>query len=232
MHPLDNPIWLALNTRHAHFAESSERARRFVSEVSLLGGFEFDDDAAYESMAQIVRNGATVGLFLEKQYTPRPGWNVIVDMPLPQMVCDNGGLDKAGRSGKGAAAVDFLELDDADSPEMIQLTALTKPGPFSSRTHELGTYLGIRENGKLVAMSGERLKVPGFTEVSAVCTHPDHLGKGYARMLMTEVMRRIQQRGETACLHVRPDNARAIELYQRLGFRERRRLHLAVLRKD
>jgi predicted GNAT family acetyltransferase len=232
MHPLDNPIWLALNTRHAHFAESSEGARRFVPEVSLLGGFEFDEDAAYEAMAQIVRKGGTVGLFLEKQYTPRPGWNVIIDMPLPQMVCDNRGVDQAGQSAKGAAPVEFLELDDADSPEMIELTALTQPGPFSSRTHELGTYLGIRENGKLVAMSGERLKVPGFTEVSAVCTHPDHLGKGYARMLMREVMRRIQQRGETACLHVRPDNARAIELYQRLGFRERRRLHLAVLRKN
>ncbi len=114
---------------------------------------------------------------------------------------------------------------------MIELTAMTKPGPFSTRTHELGTYLGIRLENKLVAMSGERLKVPGLTEVSAVCTHPDHLGKGYARILMAEVMRRIRERGETPFLHSRQDNLRAVELYKRLGFRERKLGHFAVLRK-
>ena len=115
---------------------------------------------------------------------------------------------------------------------MIALTALTKPGPFSTRTHELGIYLGIRSGEKLVAMAGERLKVPGFTEVSAVCTHPDHTGKGYAALLMTEVMRGIRQRGETPFLHVRGDNDRAIAIYKRLGFRERKLGHFAVLRKE
>jgi predicted GNAT family acetyltransferase len=115
---------------------------------------------------------------------------------------------------------------------MIELTALTKPGPFGKRTHELGTYLGIRRDGKLVAMAGERLKVPGHTEVSAVCTHPDHTGHGYARILMSEVMRRIRVRGERPFLHVREDNVRAIALYERLGFEARVKLHLAVLRKD
>ena len=89
---------------------------------------------------------------------------------------------------------------------MLELTALTKPGPFGTRTHELGTYIGLREEGKLVAMAGERLKVPGYTEISAVCTHPEHNGKGYAGLLMTEIMRRIRERGETAFLHVRQDN--------------------------
>jgi predicted GNAT family acetyltransferase len=115
---------------------------------------------------------------------------------------------------------------------MMELTALTKPGPFGRRTHELGTYLGIRRDGKLIAMAGERMKIPGYTEVSAVCTHPRHTGHGYARILMTEIMRRILGRGETPFLHVREDNTRAIELYRRLGFSERARLHLAVLRKD
>jgi predicted GNAT family acetyltransferase len=114
---------------------------------------------------------------------------------------------------------------------MIELTALTKPGPFSTRTHELGTYLGIRDAGKLVAMAGERLKVPGFTEVSAVCTHPEHTGHGYARILMSEVMRRIRSRGEAPFLHVREDNVRAIALYERLGFAVRVVAYLAVLRK-
>jgi predicted GNAT family acetyltransferase len=96
----------------------------------------------------------------------------------------------------------------------------------------MGTYVGIRCDGKLVAMAGERLKVPGYTEVSAVCTHPDHTGKGYARLLMTEVMRGIRDRGEIPFLHVRGDNTRAIELYERLGFRTRTMPHLAVLRKS
>jgi predicted GNAT family acetyltransferase len=125
----------------------------------------------------------------------------------------------------------IVDLGAADVPEMLELTALTKPGPFNRRTHELGTYLGIRRDGKLVAMAGERLKVRGYTEVSAVCTHPEHTGHDYARILMTEVMRRICDRGETPFLHVREDNVRAIELYKRLGFKQRVLSHLAVLRK-
>ena len=125
----------------------------------------------------------------------------------------------------------IVELGPQDSAEMIALTALTKPGPFSTRTHELGTYLGIRDSGTLVAMAGERLKVPGHTEVSAVCTHPDHTGKGYAAILMLEVMKGIRGRGETPFLHSRQDNLRAIEVYKRLGFRERKQGHFAVLRK-
>jgi predicted GNAT family acetyltransferase len=114
---------------------------------------------------------------------------------------------------------------------MLDLTALTKPGPFGPRTHELGYYVGIRDGGKLVAMAGERLKVPGYTEISAVCTHPDHLGKGYAAALMSEIMRSIRARGEKPFLHVRGDNSRAIAIYERLGFHTRWQGHFAVLRK-
>ena len=124
----------------------------------------------------------------------------------------------------------MVELGPQDSAEMLALATLTKPGPFGTRTHELGSYVGIRFQGKLVAMAGERLKVPGYTEVSAVCTHPDHTGKGYARVLMTEIMRRIRERGETPMLHVRADNSRAVQLYERLGFRIRKEMHFAVLR--
>jgi predicted GNAT family acetyltransferase len=115
---------------------------------------------------------------------------------------------------------------------MLDLATLTKPGPFGPRTHELGAYLGIRVEGKLVAMAGERLKVPGYTEVSAVCTHPEYAGKGYARSLMSEVMRRIRSRGEIAFLHVRQSNTRAVALYERLGFRTRMVVQFTVLRKS
>jgi predicted GNAT family acetyltransferase len=145
------------------------------------------------------------------------------------MLCENG---NGVLSSSITREVALEKLGAGDSEEMIALTALTKPGPFNNRTHELGTYLGIRCNGRLVAMAGERLKVPGYTEVSAVCTHPEHVGRGYARVLMTEVMRSICERGEKSFLHVREDNVGAIGLYEKLGFRRRARVHLAVLRKE
>jgi predicted GNAT family acetyltransferase len=146
---------------------------------------------------------------------------------MPEMVYQNASAPLS----RSSSDPEIVELGAADVSEMMELTALTKPGPFNQRTHELGTYLGIRRDGKLVAMAGERLKIPGYTEVSAVCTHPEHTGHGYARILMTEVIERICSRGETPLLHVREDNLRAIELYQRLGFAQRVLLHFAVLRK-
>jgi ribosomal protein S18 acetylase RimI-like enzyme len=228
MHPLDNVIWNALTTRQANFAESFLDARRFSRDVTSLGAFHEPIERGYESLAGLLGTGGTVALFLEKPYEPRPGWNLIADAPLLQMACENGDAPIPSRSG---SASPIVELTPADSPEMVELTALTKPGPFGTRTHELGTYLGIRHEGKLVAMSGERLKVPGYTEVSAVCTHPEHTGKGYAGTLMMEVMRRIRQRGEVPFLHVRQDNLRAIELYKRLGIAERGVVYLAVITK-
>ena len=228
MHPLDNVIWQALTTRHAQFAESFGEARRFVREVGPLGAFCEYGPQGFESLAGLVGPGGTVGLFLDDPYEGRDGWSYVVGAPLLQMIADNGIVPPAAKDG----SLELIELGTPDSAEMIELTTLTKPGPFGSRTHELGAYLGIRQDGMLVAMAGERLKVPGHTEVSAVCTHPEHTGKGYAGILMTEVMRRIRDRGETPFLHVRQDNVRAIEIYKRLGFRERKLGHFAVLRKE
>ena len=122
----------------------------------------------------------------------------------------------------------FRKLTEADVPEMLALTKLTEPGPFLPRTIELGSYFGIHESGSLVAMAGERLHLTGFTEVSAVCTHPDFRGRGYGNALMSAVISRIMRRGETPFLHVKTDNA-AVRLYQKLGFRIRAQLHLAVI---
>ncbi len=228
MHPLDNVIWQALTTRDAQFAESFDEARRFVREVGPLGAFCEHSPRGYASLAGLVGPGGTVGLFLDEPYESREGWSFVVGAPLLQMIADNG----IAPSGRPDPNLQLIELGPQDSAEMIELTSLTKPGPFGSRTHELGTYLGIRRGGQLVAMSGERLKVPGHTEVSAVCTHPEHTGKGYAGILMTEVVNRIRDRGETPFLHVRQDNVRAVEIYKRLGFRERKLGHFAVLRKE
>jgi ribosomal protein S18 acetylase RimI-like enzyme len=233
MHPLDNVIWQALTTRQAHFAESVDRARRFVREVSPLAAFQQEGSEGYTSLAELLGAGGTIGLFLDRPYEPQKGWKYIAGAPLLQMVCENGSTVSGGINPISVNRIpEITELGPQDSPEMIELTALTKPGPFGSRTHEFGTYVGIRLNGKLVAMAGERLKVPGHTEVSAVCTHPDHTGKGYAGVLMLKVMKGIRERGETPFLHVRQDNSRAIEVYHRLGFRERILRHFAVVRKE
>jgi predicted GNAT family acetyltransferase len=226
MHPLDNVIWEALTTRQTEFAEGFGEARRFMPEVTLLAGLRNPDDEGYASLAGLVDAGDTAAVFLDEPFVARDGWMYVVGAPLLQMVCESGVSESASR-----IADRVHELGGKDSAEMIELTTLTKPGPFGSRTHELGTYLGIRQNGKLVAMSGERLKVPGYTEVSAVCTHPDHLGKGYAQALMAEVMRGIRERGQTPFLHTRADNARAIRVYEKLGFQTRKQGHFAVLRK-
>jgi ribosomal protein S18 acetylase RimI-like enzyme len=229
MHPLDNVIWQALTTRQTMFAESCGQARRFMPEVTALGGFCEPAPEGYEALAGLLGDLGTVAVFLDEPYQARSGWRFVVGAPLLQMVCESGSTSATSPREPDS---ELVELGDADSTEMIELTALTKPGPFGKRTHELGTYLGIRREGKLVAMAGERMKVPGWTEVSAVCTHPAHTGHGYARILMSEVMQRIRSRGETPMLHVREDNVRAIELYERLGFKKRVRLHFAVLRKS
>lgn len=225
MHPLDNIIWQALTTRQEEFAEIHGQARRFPRDVTSLAAFEKPDEEGYASLAGLLGPNGTGAVFLDSPYEARKGWSVVGGAPLLEMVCENGFA-----AGATSAPDNILELDTPDSPEMVELTALTKPGPFGSRTHELGTYLGIRRSGKLVAMAGERLKVPGYTEVSAVCSHPEHTGKGYARILMLEVMRRIRERGEIPFLHVRQDNTRAVQLYERLGFRTRVLLHYVVLR--
>src|SRR5271169_2712303 len=233
MHALDNVIWQALTTRDAQFAESFGEARRFVREVGPLGAFREHGPQGYASLAGLVGPEGTIGLFLDDPYESRVGWNFLVGAPLLQMIADNGVATPVKREpGTELIVPEIVELGPQNSAEMIELTTLTKPGPFGSRTHELGTYLGIRWEDKLVAMAGERLKVPGHTEVSAVCTHPDHAGKGYAGILMAEVMRRIRERGETPFLHSRQDNVRAVEIYKRLGFRERKLGHFAVLRKE
>ncbi len=228
MHPLDNVIWQALTTRQTHCAEICGEARWFLRDITLLSAFREPSDQGYDSLAELAGPGGTAALFLDEPYRARAGWELLAGPPLLQMIFENGSLPDADGSA-------VLELGKKDSPEMLELAALTKPGPFGTRTHELGTYLGIRrkvsENDKLVAMAGERLKVPGHTEVSAVCTHPEHTGRGYAGILMTAVMRRILARGETPFLHTREDNLRAIELYRRLGFRTRLRSHLALLRR-
>jgi predicted GNAT family acetyltransferase len=228
MHPLDNVIWQALTTRQVELGEGKNSARRFLPEVSLLGAFAAPTTQQYDSLAALLKDGERVGLFLDDSPSAVKGWTVVSSVPLLEMVRENSNAD----SVVNGPPHPINRLGAGDVPEMISLTELTKPGPFGPRTHEMGEYWGIRDaSGRLIAMAGERLKVPGYTEISAVCTHPDHLGRGYARALMSLLIAGIADRNETSFLHVREQNTRAIKLYESLGFRHRVTLQYAILQK-
>ena len=225
MHPLDNVIWQALNSRQAHLGERHQQAAKFHKDINLLGGFAEPPREGYDSLSVLLDPGERAGLFLEAPPQPPRGWTVVAHVPLLQMLREN---DAAPSPTNNAQVV---QLGEPDVPDMLALTKLTKPGPFAKRTREMGDYFGIHVNRELIAMAGERLRLPGYTEISAVCTHPEHLGHGYATTLVTLLMQRIQSRGEQPFLHVRADNARAVALYERLGFRKRPPLHYAIISK-
>jgi predicted GNAT family acetyltransferase len=228
MHPLDNPIWQALTTTHARLAKTFNSASRFVADVSVLCAFSEPTPENYHSLGSLLDPEERVGVFLPGPPVAPADWTVVSTGPLFQMVYKNG----ARRIPEvPTIKQEFLALTQADVPEMMALTKLTKPGPFNARTHEMGDYVGIRSGGTLAAMAGERLRMPGYTEISAVCTHPDHLGHGYATALMKVLIERICSRGELPLLHVRPENTRAVKLYEHLGFETRVKLQYAVLCK-
>jgi predicted GNAT family acetyltransferase len=151
-----------------------------------------------------------------------PGWRVLQVDQVRQLICED---------LKPAARVDAVVLTKEDVPEMLELVHLAQPGPFLPRTVEMGRYLGLRQDGRLVAMAGERLHLTGFCEVSAVCTHPDYRGRGYGGALTTMVTEAILDRQETPFLHVAPGNDGALNLYIKLGFRIRREVRISILQK-
>jgi len=229
-HPLDNPIWSALTTEHAQLAEGGPLARRYPAEVGPLSGITAGQSpASYRALSSLAGPGGVLVLFLTEPPTPTPGWTLIRSCPLSQMICLN---PERVPSAPEASGTTVRRLTPSDVPAMLELTALTEPGPFRTRTIELGLFFGIFDSGRLLAMAGQRLHLPDAIEVSAVCTHPDARGCGYARALMALVIADIRQRGKTPFLHVLPENDAAIRVYQSLGFSLRTTFHLAVLKNE
>jgi ribosomal protein S18 acetylase RimI-like enzyme len=216
---LDNPIWHALTTAQRRFARARGDAASFPSAVTRLAGLRAPTPAAFADLAAVLEPDQTVGLFLEAPPASTGPLSVVEADALLQMVHD----------GSPLAAEDALLLGPADHDEMRALAAITRPGPFGTRTHELGTFYGAREGGALVAMAGQRQRLAGLIEVSAICTHPDHLGRGHAQRLTARAVARVAEEGAQAFLHVRSSNRRAIALYERLGFRARRTFQYVVL---
>jgi ribosomal protein S18 acetylase RimI-like enzyme len=225
-HLLDNPIWNALRTEHSSLAISNHMARRYPAAIGPLSGFTQQSPENYQALGELAGPGGVVVLFCTEAPAPPPGWTLVMGGLLTQMVCENP-LPAPVNLARGE---EFRPLTPAEVPEMVALADLTKPGPFRERTIELGAFFGIFESGRLVAMAGERMHLPQHVEVSAVCTHPDARGRGYARMLIATVMEEIRARGKTPFLHSFAHNESAVRVYESLGFRQRRTFELGVLK--
>ncbi|QUQ71779.1 GNAT family N-acetyltransferase [Kutzneria sp. CA-103260] len=219
---LDNPVYSSLsNPAHSHLAKGQGRVLRYLDDVAPFIGLPDDPtEQDWHDAATLVGSGTAAYVHLPK---PTPAnWTVVRRLDLVQMTAPPGLV--------GAPDARAVRLTAADAPEMLDLARRTAPGPFLPRTVEMGTYLGIRLDGELAAMAGERMRPTGWVEISAVCTSPEHRGQGLGTALIRALLAGIAAQGDRAFLHVAATNANAIRLYEALGFTVRRELVLSVLK--
>lgn len=223
---LDNPALAALNEKQADLGLTSELAAVYDPQVSPLAGITEHSPAALSELAALVGPGTGVGvLATEPQLPESPAWQPVRVMRLQQMVCE----------APPPAAEAFAELGAADVAAMIELAELTEPGPFLERTIEMGCYLGVRDAGRLVAMAGERMKPPGWVEISGVCTHAAARGQGYASRMVVNLVANCVAHDQRAFLHVvmgSPSEKTAIGVYESVGFRRRKQIYAHVLLRN
>ena len=220
IHPLDHPIWRALTSTQGALAQGSGLARRYPPAIAPFAALAELSRESFGALRELMSPSEQAVLFTLEPVTASAGFKIALRATGEQMI---------GTTAEATTNAEIVRLGAADAPAMVELAQLTKPGPFTLRTHELGTFLGIRADGRLVAMTGERMKPARYTEITAVCVHPDYRGRGYAQMLLSAISRQIVARGETPFLHVFSDNAAAIALYRRQGMEIRRRIHVTAL---
>lgn len=208
---LNDPVGESLRGHHAHLARRVGRAATYQPDVSTFSTVSADPGPAeWADLARLLGRGELADMF-SSPAAPPPDWEPVFVLEGLQMVW----------SGSGESETGVVELGADSVPEMLDLVARTRPGPFWPRTRELGAYVGIRDEGALVAMAGERLRPPGWTEISTVCTAPEARGRGHAARLIRALATRIAARNERPFLHVAETNTPAIALYERLGFKTR-----------
>jgi ribosomal protein S18 acetylase RimI-like enzyme len=212
--PLDNIFWNCLAGPQAHFASGGEHGRRYMAGFSPIAAFP---DSAHPDFDAIAPYFAPGEQFYIEGWTgdAPPGWRVEVDGSMFCMLWQGG-------TPETDAAPDAQPLAARHAEQALALATLTRPGPFGIRTIELGEYFGYFDGEQLIAMAGERSAVPGYREISGVCTHPDHQGQGLAKKLMLKLIRRQMLRGEVPYLHVMSSNETALALYRRMGFADYR----------
>lgn len=219
---LDRPVWSALTTRWAPIAQGDARAWRIDRDYGVFGAARDDSPESLAALAALVPEQGELWIVEREDWPAPPGSRFLRQAECVQMVCEK--LTPAK-----ALAIEIVELTESDAPAMYDLAMLTQPGPYAAHTNRLGSFIGVKQDGALIAMAGERMKMPGLSEVSGVCTHPNHRGRGYAGSLMRAVAERMLARGETPWLHAYASNAGAIVLYENLGFRLRGTVTASVL---
>ncbi len=224
-HPLDRPVWSMLTGRQAHLAEGDARAVRIDRGYGVFGVAADTGAKAQAALAALVPDEGEIWIVEGEPWPVPPGTREAKRAILAQMIAE--GAPPSPRAGEPA----IVPLGENDAAEMAALAEHAKPGPWGPKTHRYGPFFGIRENGRLLAMAGQRILVPGMAEVSGVSTWEDCRGRGYARTLIGHVMREMVMRGETPFLHSYADNAGAIALYESLGFRIRREVHVLAIAK-
>jgi GNAT superfamily N-acetyltransferase len=219
-----NPVWHALQTRHRHFAISSGEACRYPADVAPFAAVATPSKSALQSLHSLLAHGEYVWLIGES-YPFVPELSCMENLDCLQMVLP-------GEVTPPEPAPGIIPLSSANAREMVALTDLAFPGFFRNRTCEMGSYYGVRSDGELIAMGGERITLDGYTEISGICTHPAHRGQGHAASLIWHLARNHRREGLTSWLHVSAENHHAIELYLRVGFTIVRKVTLHRIRPN
>ena len=208
---LRNPVYHSLLYNDRHLGFGNDRVRAFDADVSPFGGFAEGYEKGFEDLYELLPAGRLLLYATPGTLTPPKHWQLTASIEGLQFLYEGEPLPEQN-------SFQPTPLTTEHVPQMMELAKLTRPGPFGPRTIEFGHYHGVFHKGQLVAMTGQRLHIDAYTEISAVCTHPDHLGKGYAGALVQHQMNNIIRKGQIPFLHVRADNRRAIAMYDRLHF--------------
>ena len=224
-HVLDNPAWTAMISGNKHLCEGNDKAKYFIPGVSVFVGLRENSTESLVALSEVFPHDSPVVHITKHEAKIPEQWKVVRYLKCYQMIYDTG-------LPHTELTIQPVKLTEADIPQMLELTKLTNPGPFSKRTIEFGHYYGIFDGDKLVAMAGQRMHSFEYAEISAVCTHPDYLGRGYARQLLLHQIQRIMAAGDIPYLHVRDDNERPFKIYESIGFKTRTELHFYVLQRN
>ncbi len=224
LHPLDNPVWSALSGRQKKFNIGDGLLKYFPGDIASFVGLENWDGKDLQALEERLPGGRTFSIPLSRKVIIPDCFEVLFEIPLYQMVCPS-------LKRQSIPAMTLQKLGKKHLQQMLDLTALTKPGPFYEHTIDFGNYYGIFDGPRLLAMTGERMKAKGFTEVSAICTQPDQMGKGYASILLQHACERIFAKGKQPFLHVRQDNPSALYVYKKFGFEVRTEIYYAIFKR-
>lgn len=222
---LDNPAWHALTNQHTAFALGEGLVRRYQRDVAGFAAVAENSPQAFEELAALIAPNDVIAL-LGTQPPDMSGWALLMQFPLRQMVYDGPTLEAV------EPGTPLRQLSASDLPAILSLIELTRPGPFQPRSLELGNFFSIWQRDSLVAMAGERMHLPGYREISTVCTHPEFQRRGYAHQLTRHLIYEMQSAGEVPFLHVFGENTSAQALYTSLSFRTRWECSISILKRQ